>query len=222
MLGLYHDYRSETYNRDRISVEPSYGPIAKDVGSHHVEIKNRNAGLDKFLRRNAEHFSGGTMIDYGGSDGRLIPLFAYETFEEIEIYDASEAPLHGSVDVRRVQKIAAPRLETYTPVTCMHVLEHVGNPKALASEAVRLLSPGGLLYIEVPHDLTRSVLEDFAQRIIDSPIGIHEHMNTFDSMSIRGLIGSIPGLDLIDDAEEIVDFGWAKALIGRFLARKTA
>lgn len=221
LLGLYHDYRSETYNRDRISVEPSYAHIAKHVGAHPLEIKNRNAGVDGFLRRNAEHFSGGTMIDYGGSDGRLIPHFAYETFEKIDIYDASEAPLHRSVDLRRVQKSAAPRPETYTFLACMHVLEHVGNPRSLVIEAVHLLAPGGLLYLEVPHDLTQSMREDFANRIADTPIGIHEHMNTFNSTSIRALIESVPGLELVDNAEDVVDFGWTKALIERFLAART-
>jgi hypothetical protein len=220
LLGLYRDYRSKTYNRDRISVEPSYARIAKDVGAHPLELKNRNAAVDGFLRKNLRHFAGGSMIDYGGSDGRFLPPFAYEHFENIYIYDASEAPLHASVDVQKVKKISNMQPAFYSFLTSMHVLEHVGNPKAFATEATQLLMPGGLMYIEVPLELTRSFHEDTAQRIIDTPITVHEHMNLFDRTSIRALFGAIAGLELVDDAEDVVDIGWTKGLIGRFLARK--
>ena len=51
LLGLYRDYRSETYNQDRISVEPDYARIAKNVGDDPIEINNRNTAVDKFLSR---------------------------------------------------------------------------------------------------------------------------------------------------------------------------
>jgi len=222
LLGLYHDYRSETYNRDRISVEPSYARIAKDVGSNLHEVKRRNDAVDSFLSKNRSFFRGGTMIDYGGSDGRFIPRFAYEQFESIKIYDASKAPLHESVDSRKVEKLAFPEREAYSFLTCMHLLEHVGNPRALTIEASQLLLPGGLMYIEVPLELTHSMREDFAQKIVDTPIGIHEHINKFDRTSIKALVNSIAGLEIIDDAEDAEDLGWIKTLTGRFLARKVA
>jgi hypothetical protein len=221
LVGLYRDYRLESYNLDRISVEPSYARIVKDVGAHPLEIKTRNAAVDDFLRKNAGHFASGAMIDYGGSDGRFLTPFMYEQFEKIYIFDPSDAPLHASVDCRKVEKVSIAQPETYSFMTCMHVLEHVGNPKAFVADAVRLLTSGGLLYIEVPLDLTQSIRDDFAQRIIDTPITIHEHMNLFDPTSVRTLVGSITGLELVDDANDIVGFGWAKALLGRFLVRKT-
>ena len=160
LLGLYQDYRSDTYNQDRISVEPTYSRIVKDVGAHQLEITNRNAAVDEFLRKNSNYFISGAMIDYGGSDGRFIPPFINEQFDNIDIYDASEAPLHSSVDARKVRKITDPKLGIYSFLTCMHVLEHVGNPRALVIEAARLLVPGGLLYLEVPHELNQSLRED--------------------------------------------------------------
>ena len=220
LVGLYRDYRLESYNLDRISVEPSYARIVRDVGAHPLEIKNRNVAVDDFLRKNAGLFASGAMIDYGGSDGRFLTPFMYEQFEKIYIFDPSDAPLHASVDCRKVEKVSIPQSETYSFMTCMHVLEHVGNPKAFVADAVRLLTSGGLLYIEVPLDLTQSVRDDFAQRIIDTPITIHEHINLFDPTSVRTMVGSITGLELVDDANDIVDFGWTKTLIGRFLVRK--
>jgi SAM-dependent methyltransferase len=220
LIGLYRDYRSETYNKDRISVEPDYARIAKNVGSDPIEINNRNTAVDRFLSKNSSHFAGGAMVDYGGSDGRFIPSFAYRQFESIDIYDVSKAPLHPSVDARKVKKIAEPRLEAYSFLTCMHVLEHVGNPRSLVAEAARLLVPGGLIYIEVPLELTQWMREDFARRIIDTPIIIHEHLNKFDRASIRSLVKSIAELELVDDAEDVVEHGWINDLNGRFLAKK--
>ena len=219
-MGLYRDYRSETYNKDRISVEPSYARIAKDVGSNSLEIANRNAAVDRFLGRNARHFSGGEMIDYGGSDGRFIPSFAYAQFECIDIYDASDAALHRSVDTRKVKRIAVPRPGAYRFLTCMHVLEHVGNPREVVGELARFLELGGLVYIEVPLELSKSIRDAFEQKIIDPPIIIHEHVNILDRTSVRALIQSVDGLELVDDAEDVVDQGWIQGLNGRFLARK--
>jgi hypothetical protein len=221
LLGLYGDYRSEAYNRDRIRVEPTYAQIVDKVGSHPMEITGRNAAVDRFLTRNVSHFAGGAMIDFGGSDGRFIPPFAYDQFDHIDIYDASNAPLHPSVEARKVARVADPKREAYSFLACMHVLEHVGNPRALVIEAAQLLSPGGLMYIEVPLELTQTVREAFARRIVDNPIGIHEHMNRYDHGSIPSLIGSISGLEMLDDGEDVVELGWVSGLIGRFLARKT-
>jgi Methyltransferase domain len=220
LLGLYKDYRSETYNRDRIRVEPTYVRIVNQVGSHPLEIAGRNGAVDRFLSRNHAHFAGGTMIDYGGSDGRFIPSFAYQQFDQIDIYDASNAPLHTSVPAGKVKRVAAPHKGAYSFLTCMHVLEHVGNPRSLVAEVAELIAPGGLMYIEVPQELTQEIREGFLQRVIDTPIAIHEHMNRFDHTSMLSLLGSIPGLTIIDDAEDTVDLGWVSGLIGRFLARK--
>lgn len=220
LLGLYRDYRSESYIRDRIAAEPYYAQIAGDVGDHPLEVKNRNAAVDAFLRENADQFTGGTMLDHGGSDGRFLPPFVYEHCEAIHIYEASDAPLHPSVDANKVSRIASPQPAIYSLLTSMHVLEHVGNPRALVIEMARFLAPGGLIYIEVPHDLTEGVRNNFAARIIDSPIGIHEHMNLFDRMSIPTLVESIAGLQLVDSAQDVVNFGWTKGTVGRFLVRK--
>lgn len=217
---IYGDYRSETYTRDRISVEPAYAGIAKEIGSHPLEIENRNTALNGFLSKNANHFSGQAMLDFGGSDGRLIPSFIHKQFKEIHIFDPSAAPVHPSVDATKVKKISEPMPEFYSLLTCMQVLEHVGNPRALVVDAKQFVAPGGLIYLEVPHELTLPVHEDFARRIIDTPIIIHEHINLFDRMSMRSLIESIDGLELIDEAEETFDIGWIIGSFGRFLAKK--
>lgn len=220
LVGLYRDYRSESYNRDRLSVEPGYAKIARHVGDHPSETKNRNAAVEAFLRRNASHFSGGRMIDYGGSDGRFLTGFMYEAFDKIEIFEPSDSPLHPTIDTAKVSKTATPAKDQYNFLACMHVVEHVGNPREFTMEAARYLVPGGILYIEVPHELTREAHGNFSRRIVDEAIEIHEHINKFDATSLPKLVASIEGLELLDSAEDTVDFGWVVGKIGRFLIRR--
>ena len=40
---------------------------------------------------------------------------------------------------------------TFQLVTCWHVLEHLAHPRTCLQEAYRVLRPGGLLLVEVPH-----------------------------------------------------------------------
>jgi hypothetical protein len=220
LLPLYRDYRGDRYNQDRISVEPSYARIAKHVGEHSLEIRNRNAAVESFLRGNAAKFSGGRMMDYGGSDGRFLTPFMHETFDEIQIFDPSEAPLHASVDAARVCKIASPAENAYQFLACMHVLEHVGNPRAFVTQAANYLVQGGLMYVEIPLELTEETRDDLRRRMIDNPVVIHEHMNKFDNLGVKELVKSVSGLELIDSATGTVDVGWTKGDIGRYLIQK--
>lgn len=219
LLGLYKDYRQDSYNKERSSLEPGYRRIAEKVGSDQLELKVRNSAVESFLQRNAACFTGGRMIDYGGSDGRFIPPFALEHFDAIDILDASEASIHSSVENSKVKKIAETNPQNYAFVTCMHVLEHVGNPRAFIVDVLRLLRPGGLIYIEVPLELNLTMREACLQRVIDPTIEIHEHINKYDRTSIRALIDSIEGVEMIDDEEGVIDLGWCRGLVGRFLAR---
>src|SRR5207248_5884351 len=45
---LYADYRSDSYNQERIKYEPEYGPIACHVGSCEQEIQTRILGLTRW------------------------------------------------------------------------------------------------------------------------------------------------------------------------------
>lgn len=40
---------------------------------------------------------------------------------------------------------------SFEPVTCVHVVEHLNTPDHLIQEAVRVLKPGGRIYVETPH-----------------------------------------------------------------------
>lgn len=222
LAGLYRDYRSEAYNRDRISVEPNYAKIVQHVGNHPQEISGRNDGVEKFLRRNEDILRGGAMLDFGGSDGRFLPPVIYERFSPLHIYDPSSAPLHPSVDSLRVAKVAVPERDAYDFVACMHVLEHVGNPRTFFEGAATYLRSGGVMYVEIPLELTDIVVNSFARRLIDSVVIMNEHINLFDMHGIPALAASLSGFEMIDVLDDQIDIGWAKARVGRFLVRKSS
>lgn len=102
----------------------------------------------------------------------------------------------------------------------MHVLEHVGSPRAFVLDALRYLQPGGTLYIEVPLELTEQWKDQFVKRDIDAIYKIHEHMNKFELGAIQKLVESIPDLMLVDCAEDKIDGGLAKYEVGHLLVHK--
>ena len=49
---LYLDYRSASYNRERIEYEPSYAAIAEQVGQDETELEVRVSAATAFIRKN--------------------------------------------------------------------------------------------------------------------------------------------------------------------------
>ena len=220
LLGLYRDYREESYNRDRVRVEPGYAKIVAYVGNGSREIKERNHAVDVFFEKNANSFIPGNALDYGGSDGRLVPASMLRQFAAVDVFDASEVPLHPSVDAEKIHKIAVPQKRSYALVTCMHILEHVGNPREFFQEAMQYVIPGGMLYIEIPLELPPDEAALYGEKVIDRPFYIHEHINQYGPDSIATLVRSLGGFEIVDDMCEMIDNGWCKPLICRILVRK--
>ena len=104
----------------------------------------------------------------------------------------------------------------------MHVLEHVGDPRAFMLRALKLLKPGAFLYLEVPLESTEELRAQFRDRTIDIPFYIHEHINAYASESIPRMIASIGQLELVDAQESFIDIGWTSGTVGRYLARTRA
>jgi SAM-dependent methyltransferase len=69
-------------------------------------------------------------------------------------------------------------------VTCLQTIEHVPEPRALCSEALRLLKPGGALLV-VCHDRRSWSARLLGRR---SPIYDVEHLQLFDRSTVRGLL----------------------------------
>lgn len=207
---VYEDYRSESYNRERIQYEPSYATIASQVGHGAQEIQARTTGLTRWLAPKISAGSDFCMLDFGGADGRFLPHLSGTKY----VFDISNVqPASG---VTRINKET--ELGTYSYVQLAHVLEHVPWPATLTRTAAKHVADSGYLYIEVPQELTDAELARLMNGDKTTPIMIHEHINSYSQKSIRELLKS-SGLAIESLESEVVDFGWTKTAIIRALAR---
>ncbi len=91
----------------------------------------------------------GRLLDLGcgGAPFRtaLAPYVA--TYHGVDI----QARPGGAALVGDIQRLSMLRSETYDAAICMEVLEHLPDPWAAAAEMARVLRPGGMLVLSVPH-----------------------------------------------------------------------
>jgi hypothetical protein len=217
---LYSDYRSASYNADRISVEPGYREIAPLVGQHPTERSSRNAGVAAFLAPFLPGRATGLALDLGGSDGRFIPPEVLGRYMQTHIVDTSDAPVHESLVDQPLHKVPQAELAGYQLLMCMHVLEHVGHPRAFVRDAMSHLQPGGLLYLEVPLELQPRTVSQFQARSVDDILWLHEHINQYDAGSVPRLVQSIGGLRMLAQEHAPVDCGWTQGTVSRVLAQR--
>ncbi len=210
--NLYFDYRSESYNKERIEYEPSYAKLAGEVGIGETERLNRVNGLTAWLGSKIDSNCSLSMLDYGGADGGYLPHFAGDKY----VFDLSDTP--PVAGVVRIDDEAV--LNTYSYVQVAHVLEHVPFPLALVKGICSHIKTGGYLYTEVPQEIDEAVSDKLKRHADGIRIIIHEHINRYTPVGIVELFKSA-GLEQIAVETEMLDFGWTKTRIIRGLARKT-
>ena len=208
---LYLDYRSATYNEERVHYEPTYAALAKAVGVGDQEIKTRVEGLTAFLADKVKRDGDFSMLDFGGADGRFLPRFDARKYV-LEISNIS--PLQGVV---RIQDETG--LDTYSYVQVAHVLEHVPEPLALLKRICSFVKPSGYVYIEVPQDLTDEELERLKNSSLSRGLTVHEHINVYCSASVTSLVEAA-GLVPVTVQPDVTDLGWIRSTIVRALCRK--
>jgi hypothetical protein len=208
---LYTDYRSDSYNQERIRYEPEYAAIASQAGSCAPEIQARTVGLTRWLTGKFNVGSNFSMLDYGGADGKFLPNLPGEKY----VFDISDiAPAVGVVRIRDESGLGS-----YPYIQLAHVMEHVPYPLALARKAVSFLEESGHLYIEVPLEIGEETIARLANRDTGIRLEIHEHINRYTAKSVTELLHSA-GLSLVAVETETLNLGWQKAMIVRALGRK--
>jgi len=211
IMRLYLDYRSSSYNRERIHYEPSYAAIAAAVGQDEVEIRSRTTALNAFLRRNLPTGESFTILDYGGSDGRFMPdLPGSKSVYEVSNID----PVPG---VARINSEA--ELGTYSIILLAHVIEHVPEPLKLVRKLSSHIKPGGYLYLETPQEISDRDRDGLQRGSLRFDIGIHEHINSYCMKAVTCLFESA-GFVVVAIEDSPVDVGWAKAVHLRALGCK--
>ena len=206
---LYSDYRSDSYNQERIRYEPSYAAIAGDVGRGSQEIEARATGLTRWLASRIEPGPDFSMLDYGGADGKFLPRLPGRRY----VFEISNIPpVSGTT---RIEEESG--LGTYSYVQLAHVLEHVPWPLLLTRKAAAHLKPDGYLYIEVPIESSEQDLDRLLAGDKTIPLPVHEHINRYSVRSVTELIKSA-NLSAIAVETAQLDLGWIKCVVLRALA----
>jgi 2-polyprenyl-3-methyl-5-hydroxy-6-metoxy-1,4-benzoquinol methylase len=119
--GYYSDYR------------PEYDVVADAIGS-------------------AENSK--NILDIGCGEGDFLVLLQKRGHKQLSGIDTTEASVNRCRE--KGLNVTNSRIETYSggpfqAITAFHCLEHVDDPKAFITESMRLLAPGGKLYIATPY-----------------------------------------------------------------------
>jgi SAM-dependent methyltransferase len=123
-----------------------------------------------FEREGAPHVRG-AVLDAGAGSGAWTPVLARVGAERIVAVDRGAAPgLDAIADLKHLPYGDA----SFETVFCSQVLEHDAAPAALLTELRRVLKPGGVLLISVPH----------LSRIHDAP---HDYFR-FTTYGLRELL----------------------------------
>jgi SAM-dependent methyltransferase len=96
-----------------------------------------------------------SVLDYGGSDGRLLKYFV-QAQHDCFLVDFDERPINGVIRIGAVAE-DIPSNARFDAIICSHVLEHVSEPVGLLKKLHTLLNPGGILYAEVPLEIYREI-----------------------------------------------------------------
>jgi SAM-dependent methyltransferase len=173
--ALYHDYRGEDYNRQRLRLEPSYAPyipMFADPLSDYYRGRIRDL-TDVFAA--LPEFRPASVLDFGGNGSLAARLFPGA---EISHLDAS-----AGVALKR---------DRFDLIIASQVFEHLTDPRADVARLAELIEEDGLLLLDVPREYPGSLSEGllWQERYGGSLTVMHEHINHFSTRAIRCLLGT--------------------------------
>jgi SAM-dependent methyltransferase len=206
ILRLYLDYRSRSYNDERVRYEPQYRKVAPYVGKSPTEQKARMAHVESFLADVPFLASARDVLDFAGADGRFIPPKLL-TRCKCTVCDVSDEPPY-TPDVCREADLAL--LGKFDYVQACHVLEHVREPKLLVEALASHLSQNGVLYLEVPQEGSGEKIERLRRG--EGSFPIHEHINLYTEKSMAALVESA-GLKLLKIVASALNLGWCRTTV---------
>ncbi|MGK6353905.1 class I SAM-dependent methyltransferase [Sphingomonas sp. DT-207] len=183
-------FPESSVNLDRVSPHGYYKfrPVISGDSKFYADLMNR-IGYDdgykpEFVAAGAHVGSNDRVLDIGCGPGRFSG-FCQGSYKGIELNpDAvSEAQRHGrNVALERLEDQP---LEAYDVVTMFQVLEHVSDPEAFLTEAVKRVAPGGKLIVSTP---------DMAGYMASSPNHVlnypPHHLSWWTGESIAALMAS--------------------------------
>lgn len=130
----------------------------RGYANSHVQVRERKAEKIRRLLAGRVALRDADVLDLGAGSG-LISRYLRPHVRSIVAADRDTGPFAvDDVEIRRTDGIALPFAEArFDIVVYNHVLEHVGDREAQGqaiAEIVRVLRPGGLVYLATPNRWT--------------------------------------------------------------------
>ena len=199
---LYSGYRSDEYQKMRLSCEPWYTEAFNERLNSPEVWKTRKEKLADVFKRHFYEQPIASILDFGGDRGDLIVdlVPGAERF----VYDISRVePLPGITSLHDLDACSARRFDL---IVSSNVLEHVNYPRQFLGQIADVAAPGKLVFIEVPYETPYSALnlaKRLAQNVIllaartgiglrlmrpAAMIQMHEHVNFFNPRALEQLV----------------------------------
>jgi SAM-dependent methyltransferase len=161
--------------------------------------RRRGKRICKLVEGHLRSRGGARVLDFGGGDGKLLTEFCERGYECF-LVDYNRSPLAG---IRRLGDTLddLTGAESFDVVICSHVLEHLAEPAHVLKRLTGLLRPEGLLYAEVPFQLSRRGIP-----ISDDPV---THINFFNLINFSALCQS-SGLGLLSASKMVSTYDSTK------------
>ena len=207
MAALYHNYRDEAYNTERIRYEPGYAKVVAHYEARADYLAEVESWLARYLPENP------AVLDFGGDTGINSPF--RDRNRLLHIHDISGVEL-----VPGAQRVDLGHIGQYDYdlVACSQVLEHVAYPLEFMRQVLPAIRPETLLYLEVPHE---SLVREHPDSLGLAPLKRHwhEHVNFYNETALSRLLERL-GLRVVDNLRLPVELGWTRSEILGVLARR--
>ena len=110
------------------------------------------AAIEKFVREIAAGIPAGKrVLDAGAGEGRFKSYFAHTEYVGIDFAQGDASWDYSKLDaIARLEELPFPNL-SFDHVVSIVVLEHTPQPWRVIEEFRRVLKPGGMVHVVVPH-----------------------------------------------------------------------
>jgi len=152
--------------------------------------------LDTRARFVAQAPRGAALLDLGSSDGETLGHFA-ELRRDLRWFAADKAgqpeKYPPGCQFARLDFETEPlpwsngAMDT---ITCLHLLEHLRDPRRLVGEVARLLKPGGRVYFETPHPKTLA-LPSLKESPVPFTLNFHDDPTHVQLVRMEALAGQV-------------------------------
>lgn len=201
-LMIYRPRPSEADITAKYRFIGGMGDATPSKGEDAARTRQRANRIARILRAYLPE-SNGSILDYGGGDGRLLKAFV-DSGRPCHLIDYADRPIQGVDKVGDTENDLALNAR-YAAIVCSHVVEHLPEPVRALTALGRALDPDGVMYVEVPYETYGSLP---ARR---EPV---THVNFFNPASMRALLEA-SGLEVIRSGPTMYPHpngGWAMAV----------